>query len=198
MGMKLENIFCVIQQRLLPFCQVYFFGAAFLRAATVTNTINAATTDIKLDNNECPTMNPTSSPFDSSIKQPTSGLMYSVSTVIEPLTKKTTTNENLNEKCTPGPSASAFQTASSEILIPTTVIKQTVKRTKIKKGNTSVLTDSPFKMNLKTSLKIKKSVLKNRKRQEIPGNNVKRNNITEDNKTHENEKYAECLYCKDS
>ncbi|KAJ8889198.1 hypothetical protein PR048_008695, partial [Dryococelus australis] len=57
-----------------------------------------------------------------------------------------TTGIQLDNKCTPGcsswvsdgysprPSASAFQTASLESLIPILLIKQTVKRTKIKNG----------------------------------------------------------------
>lgn len=171
------------------------FGAAFLRAATMPTAINgfkktgiwpsdlnvfsdadylpSATTDIQLENSECPSAISTDGhSHNSTIDSPVS---------TESPTKKTKTNQDSIIEPQPGCSwmpdstnmlssqkNSAFQATSPEALIPIPLIRQNVKRTSRKKGKTVILTDSPYKNELQDAIakKEEKEKEKNRKKKE--------------------------------
>uniref|UniRef100_A0A1B6L3T1 HTH CENPB-type domain-containing protein n=1 Tax=Graphocephala atropunctata TaxID=36148 RepID=A0A1B6L3T1_9HEMI len=174
------------------------FGAAFLRAASMTTAIKgfvetgiwptdpnvftdadflpAATTDIQLDDKDYPSEVPDQG---SDVAVPEKSSTSTTQQAIEPPSKKAKPSLDMNLHSRPGCSwmpdepiftpqtkenTSAFHSASPEILIPIPLIKQNVKRTNRKRGKTVVLTDSPYKNELKEAIAEKARIEKEKER----------------------------------
>lgn len=221
------------------------FGGAFLHAATMSTAINgfkktgiwpsdlnvfaeadylpSATTDIQLENSECPSANPTDGQYhnltsDSPLftEPPTKKIKHKEDSSIEPQSGCSWMPDSPNVYLSPQ-EKSAFQT-SPQALIPIPLIKQNTKRTSRKKGKTAILTDSPYKNELQDA--VAKKTEKECKNKEKGGKNAtkgksiaknlfkkiktKKSNCTKKSTkkktmvaSESDEEDDECLYCGD-
>jgi hypothetical protein len=172
------------------------FGASFLNAATMTTAINgfkstgiwpldpnifsemdfqpAATTDIQLVDEELE--------LDKSSEKNDMNSSSAFQRSAEPAAKKSKPDEDSNVQPSPGCSwmvqdtpsmmvsgqkaSSAFQT-SPEALVPIPLIKKNVNRTNRKRGKTAILTESPYKNELKEAMTKKEDKEKEKERKKI-------------------------------